>query len=247
MAVKLAALLLLFTTLNTTPPPFNDGVTAYENGDYAAAAAFFEQTAAAGEAGAALYYNLGSAYFQLGDMGRALLNYRRAQLDLPRDAALDLQIAIIRASRLNLPGEEADPLTLLALSSSALTLAELAGLVLLLWAGWHGLLLLRGLRPAWREALFLPLSGLTVLLAAGLLLLGARLYIENARPEAVVIADSAPVMSGPGPDYLNHFQLFAAAELRVLQEQNGWLRFVLPDGRQGWVEGSAVEYIHPTQ
>jgi SH3-like domain-containing protein len=50
-------------------------------------------------------------------------------------------------------------------------------------------------------------------------------------------------MSGPGEDYLELYRLYAAAELRVLETHDDWARFVLPDGRQGWVERDNIELI----
>ena len=39
-----------------------------------------------------LYYNLGNAYFRSGQLGRAILNYKRAQLLIPRDADLNFNL-----------------------------------------------------------------------------------------------------------------------------------------------------------
>ena len=39
-----------------------------------------------------LYYNLGNAYFRAGQLGRAILNYKRAQLLIPRDADLNFNL-----------------------------------------------------------------------------------------------------------------------------------------------------------
>ena len=39
-----------------------------------------------------LYYNLGNAYFRAGQIGRAILNYKRAELLIPRDADLNFNL-----------------------------------------------------------------------------------------------------------------------------------------------------------
>jgi hypothetical protein len=49
--------------------------------------------------------------------------------------------------------------------------------------------------------------------------------------------------SGPGEDFLGLFDLFAAAEFRVLERQGGWVRALLPDGRQGWLPEDAIARI----
>ena len=57
----------------------------YERGEYADAAQPYEALVEMGYEDAAIYYNLGSTYFEMGDLGRAILNYLRAQeLSPPR-------------------------------------------------------------------------------------------------------------------------------------------------------------------
>ena len=55
---------------------------------YRQAAAAFERLVADGVRSAALEYNLGNTRFRLGDLGRAVLHYRRAQRLDPGDAKL---------------------------------------------------------------------------------------------------------------------------------------------------------------
>ena len=73
-----------------------------------------------------------------------------------------------------------------------------------------------------------------MLLAVGLL--SARVYVETQQPVAVVLSETVEVMSGPGDNYLPLFSLYEAMEIRVLEERDGWLRFALADGRQGWID-----------
>ncbi|MCQ3980520.1 MAG: hypothetical protein DPW09_44490, partial [Anaerolineae bacterium] len=58
----------------------------YEAGNYADAASIYEAIIASGLHNSNVYYNLGNAYFKQEDLGRAILNYRRAQRLDPRDA-----------------------------------------------------------------------------------------------------------------------------------------------------------------
>jgi tetratricopeptide (TPR) repeat protein len=53
---------------------------AYQNGKYEEAKAGYLQLVHAGQYSADLFYNLGNAWFKLGDQGRAILNYERALL-----------------------------------------------------------------------------------------------------------------------------------------------------------------------
>ena len=198
----------------------------YAAGDYAGAAALYEALAQAGVRSGAVYYNLGSAYWQAGDAGRALLNYRRAQAFMPRNPDLNARLGEARARRADLLGDEAILTDSLATAAaSLLTWGELAWLVWGLWA-------------AACAALALMIGGRRR--AAALV---SRGYASGNRPAAVVIAPAAAVYSGPGELYLELYQMHAAAEIRVLETQGDWARFVRPDERQGWIRRAAIALV----
>lgn len=217
----------------------------YTAGDYAGAAALYEMLAQGGARDGAVYYNLGSAYWQAGDAGRALLNYRRAQAFLPRDPDLNARLGEVRARRADLLGDETVFTDSLATAAaSLLTWGELAWLVWGLWAAACAALalMIRGRgrqRAAARAALAAALFGLALAGAA----LVSREYTSGSRPAAVVIAPAAAVYSGPGDMYLELYQMHAAAEIRVLETRGDWARFVRPDERQGWIRRTAIALV----
>ena len=69
----------------------------YESGVYDLAAQNYQMLIDAGIDDGAVYYNLGNAYFKLGDLGRAILNYKRAERLLPRDQDVDANLQLARA------------------------------------------------------------------------------------------------------------------------------------------------------
>jgi len=58
--------------------PFDQANQLYEQGHYGAAAAAFEKMTQTGPVSAAVYFNLGNAWFKAGQLGRAICAYRRA-------------------------------------------------------------------------------------------------------------------------------------------------------------------------
>ena len=58
----------------------------YENGKYIEATNLYQHLVDQGIQNSALHYNLGNAYFKLGQLGLAILNYKRASLIDPRDS-----------------------------------------------------------------------------------------------------------------------------------------------------------------
>ena len=76
---------------------FYRGNDFYEKGEYAEAAAEYGNILKAGYQSGPLYYNLGNAYFKMGDLGEAVLNYERAKRLIPRDADLNANYRFARA------------------------------------------------------------------------------------------------------------------------------------------------------
>lgn len=244
----------------------NQAAAAYAQGDYATAVQLYEVLVGQGVQDGNLYFNLGNAYLQTGNLGSALLNYRRAQLFIPRDTDLNLAIAQIQAERIDVQGDDVDFVAQLsALSSGFLTQNELIGLVGLLWALWGGLFTVFLVSGNWldgrdanttserlsrireqRRWLYWAVIGLGIGVVMGIGLLAARLVDESNRPDAVITADSVSAMSGPGDDYLELYTLHAAAEVYVVERRNGWMWFAMPDGQQGWIPESSVEAVRPS-
>lgn len=220
--------------------------SAYEAADYAAAVVLYQSLLADGIQNAAVYQNLGSAFYHTGEQGHALVNYLRAHQLEPRYAPLDALIARIRAERIDRLRPEAELIDLAGtLTNAVLTLRELELLAFLMWTAWCGLLAQGMLRAIGWKRLRLPFAVMTLLLIIVLGILLLRQYVTYQRPQAVVVALSAEVMSGPGESYLPLYALYAAAELRLHEVRGEWARFMLADGRQGWIRLAAVERVFP--
>lgn len=217
---------------------------AYDAGDYPVAAAVYRQLLDMGWHDPAVYFNLGNAYLQAGDIGQALVYYLRARERLPRDADLEANIARARAMRMDVFSDGGDLLADLAEATTGLlSIRELGWLALLFWTALFGGLSLRRWFKWENDILrygFLAIFGMFLLSA---ILLGSRLLIDWRQPVAVVTREQVTVMSGPGVNYLPYFDLHSGAELRILETRDNWLRFVLPDGRQGWLAADAVTRV----
>jgi hypothetical protein len=243
---------VLVLVLLTQPVSAKEGVgdilsraeSAYNSGDYGTAIALYSSLVDSGVQDGTLFFNLGHAYYQVGDLGHAMLYYRRAQDYFPRDGNLSLGLARVRSRRIDIQGDET-PFTdsIAALTLDSLTIRELSWLVLLIWSGWFGTLTFYLRRIERQESLRIGLIIGGGLLLIGCVLLASRLYVGTYRPAAVVVRAASPVMSGPGEDYLEHYRIHAATEIRILEWRGDWVRFTLPDGQQGWVLRSAIELV----
>ncbi len=257
-AISSFYLLLLIALLVASPPtlaqepvsPTQVMLTAnraYEAGDYLGAAAGYEALVDFGLRNADVYYNLGNAYFKHGDLGRAILNYRRAYRLDPRDPDILTNLTIARAQTLDrLESSSEGSLTnLVQLAEEWLTLREAAFLALFLWLSLGGLALLTILLPRWRRLFVIVMAIVAIFLAAGLFSIANRYYSEQRYPPAVVVVPQVDVTSGPGgaDQYLVEFELHSGAEVRLVESRPGWQRLTLADNLQGWVAEETIERV----
>ena len=220
-----------------------DDESAHEN--YARSAAAFEALVADGVRNPAIYYNLGNAYYRLGDVGRSVLNYRRAERLDPGDAGItsNLRLARQRVTPLIKPTEEAQIWRQLFFwHFSTSRSARLWAGIMLSSLGWALLLLAVWMRRrAWGIV-----AGIVVLhgLGAGLSV-AWDLRSESQTPPAVIV-HGEPILRlgrGEGQDAALSDPLGPGIELAVLSERAGWLEVALVDGQMGWLPADGVEFV----
>lgn len=233
----ITAILSLAFVLPVASQSLSNAEQAYQSGDFETAIQFFDLTVSGGISNGEIFYNYGTAHYQLGNVGNALLNYRRALQFLPRDLDLNIQIARTRALR-NIPEvDTTHPIILLEqMTETALTINELAIATFVVWSVFWILVALYQIRKAWRSTLRLVIGIMLLFVLSFGALLGARLYIHLNMPPAVVTLGSAPVYSGPSISYFRQYDLFEGSEIYITETQDEWSKFVTPDNRVGWVE-----------
>jgi tetratricopeptide (TPR) repeat protein len=192
-----------------------------------------------------LFYDIGNAYFSLGDIGRAVLYYRRAELLIPADRNLRHNLEFARSQRLDsLPPAEAPqavrvilfwhyllaPAVKLWLFVGAFAAACIAGA-------------LRALRAErWRTVFVAAAGGAALLLLVSLA--AGEIGLRSSR-DGVITANEVVVRKGDGTAYTPSFvdALHAGAEFGVQEERAGWYRIGLTDGRTGWIPALAAEMV----
>ena len=195
---------------------------------------------------AKLYYNLGNAYFLTDDIGRAILNYRRAlQLD-GADVNIRNNLAFARTQRLDRVAVQTEKRVLQTLffwhydfsvkTRFVLACLCFAGLclaaTLMIWFG-------RG-----------PATS-TVAVLAGVLWLGflVSVIVEMQQQgdviHGVVTASEIVARQGDGPNYPPSFKdpLHAGTEFELLEQRPGWFHIELSDGSEAWIPDEAAEAV----
>jgi hypothetical protein len=216
-----------------------------------------------------LYYNIANTHYRLGDLGKAILYYRRAELLNPADRNLRHNLEFVRSERVdNLPPNQLSRLArvlffwhyllspgarLYLFAAVFAAACAVAALVVLAW---------EGVRPP-RERFFFttrrpghdsptrgPRSLLPVIIAGALaaLLLASvvagEIRLRTLR-DGVIVADEVVVRKGDGTAYQPSFvdPLHQGAEFVLLENRSGWYYVRFSDGRTGWLPASAAEMI----
>ncbi|WP_320046869.1 tetratricopeptide repeat protein [uncultured Ilyobacter sp.] len=212
---------------------------------YRQAASAFELLAATGVRSAGLEYNLGNTYFRLGELGRAIAHYRRAEQLDPTDTQIhaNLEYARNRVEPFISAGGTEKLLARLQFWTRKVSvqrrfwIAAFASI-----AGWLGLI--AWLR--WRQRPVLVLGIIAILLGgANAGSVTWQLHDHATHPHAVVVDGSHVLRLGRGEGYDPALtqQLGPGVELRILRERGGWVETRLADGNTGWLPVGAIEKI----
>ncbi len=208
----------------------------------------FETIAAAGVVNGRLEFNLGNSYLQAGDLGRAILHYRRAQRLIPGDDLLEgnLKVAQSRCLTTIRPTRRNAFLRSVFFWHYDTSVAGRAKAAIVLYAAFWVLLAARNFMPG--KALTTLLIGCAVMAVA----LGASVAVDDLldrnAPGGVVTAMDVVVQKGPGLAYQRQFEqpLQPGVEFTLRRRRGDWLSIELPDGQIGWIETAAVELV-PTE
>lgn len=213
-----------------------------------AAAAGFEQLAASGPATGALHYNLGNAYLLAGDLGRAILNYRRAERLTPHDENLQENLSIARtrvASRIEATAQsrlrEA-----LSFWHEAIPPRGRFGVFLAAWAIAWGLVLWRVLGGSSAPVGWWPAGAAAVVAVGSFASLAFEFRARAADQSAVITAEQTIGRKGPDAGaYEPSFTepLHSGVELQIVERRPGWVLARLADGRETWIDAAAVEPV----
>ena len=222
---------------------FQKGNESYEEGNFDQAIEEYQKVLDQGIRNSKVFYNLGNAYFRKNQLGKAILNYRRALSLDPRD---EDSIANLRFAKLftldKIEEQTVNPLVNLLhwfldlWSMDELTI--LASLSYSLSIGFGILILFTRSKRALFWGLTILFFGFVVFSSS----LGVKLYFDSLK-SGVVIAPEARVRSGPGEDYTLQFTGHEGLEFQIKGEAESWYRIMLPNGVRGWIPKEAVEII----
>ena len=220
---------------------FFEANRAYKNNQFQEAVEGYLELIENGYENGHLYYNLGNAYFRLGDLGRAILYFERARLLIPRDDDLIFNLSHARNQAVDAVGDfQPFPLSnFLGLDSLNLYEAFFAFAVLNLF-----FFIILGTRLYKKAEWSYYLSiFLVIFIGIGGFGLVLKWYGWAADHRAVVLADEVEVRAGPDPGDTALFKIHAGTIVHHERSEGDWVLLHLSKDKRGWAEAKQLERV----
>jgi hypothetical protein len=192
-----------------------------------------------------LFYDLGNAWYQAGDLGRAIASYLRAQRLMPDDPRLEANLIWTRSLvRPQIATDDHEALVRrLAFWHDGWSLRTRLAVFVIAWLGLWTALLVRVLRryPGWN---YISGAGAAVaVLIGGSILLDVA--ITNTRTTGVLVGNEIVVRKGNAESFQPQFEkpMHQGVEFKVLEERPDWLHIEFNNGSSGWIPASDAEIV----
>jgi tetratricopeptide (TPR) repeat protein len=219
----------------------------YKKAQYQEAIKSYQQILTDGYQSEAVYFNLGNAYFKLGDIPSALLYYEKAHKLAPGDEDINFNIYFANSKTTD-KVEPAPEFFVTQWWHSGILffpMETLSVLSVVLFIAGCGLLIL------YLFAVNIPLKKLSfytglVLLLSGLLFVfiaNRQAHYFNDHHQAIIFSGSVSVKSSPADQAAVLFVLHDGTKVTVLDNNNSWIKIQLANGNEGWIQQSDVKEI----
>lgn len=221
----------------------------YEQAEFMKAAKTYLQLVTAGYESGNLYYNLGNTYFKMGQKGRAILYYGKAQRLIPYDTALKTNLAIaltgVDEGEINWNHEFSRSLTFLAPLDWLAIGSSLSFFLVILWVFFLILLPTKikdhktGKIKLWYRSTLIFSSFLLVLFIS----LTTLTYLDRIQAQAVAIKNGAVVLSKPDSEGTVYYHLTEGTRVLLNETKGKWCLIKRQDGKRGWVQQHYLENL----
>lgn len=222
------------------------GNASYNKGQYKEALASYQKVLGSGYESAALYFNIGNAYYKTGEIPSALLYYGKAHRLSPGDEDINFNIKYVNQKTTDKIDEAPEFFInkwwrgfILAISANGLAWLSIAFVLaasgILIVYFFTGSILIK--KSSFYAALTLFVLGAFTIFIAGM----QENYFSGHK-EAIIFTPSVTVKSGPGEKAGPLFVIHDGTKVNVLDDNSGWLKIRLANGSEGWIRmGDAKE------
>ncbi len=220
---------------------FFEANRAYKNDQFQRAVDGYLELIENGNENGHIFYNLGNAYYRLGDLGRAILFFERARLLLPRDDDLLFNLTHAR----NQAVDAVDDLETFSLNDflglDSLNLYE-TFLIFTIFNGFFLFILATRLYIKTEWSYYLSIF-LVIVVGIGACTLALKWYEVATDNRAVVLSDEVEVRAGPEPGDTALFKIHEGTVVHYERTEGDWVLLHLSEDKRGWAQSKHLERI----
>jgi tetratricopeptide (TPR) repeat protein len=239
LSVTAIALLFAGSVSAADEGAFAKANQAYNEARFQEAAEGYESLVQSGQWNANLFYDLGNAYYRLGNFGKAILNYERALALDPRhpEADANLRLARDEARALELRKDWFERYASMATVKQYSIAAAIAF--------WSAVFIVTQLLLSRRRS-----AGRIALVALCIVVCGVSVFaistLENGthgNTLSIVTAKEIEARLATADNAKSVLLLPAGSEITVLSERGDWIYAALPNDQRGWIPAASAERV----
>lgn len=245
LLVFISSLTLVFGQDHTTL--FEEANSAYNDANYPEAITKYKTILESGNHSAAIYYNLGNAYYKSNEIGPSIYYFEKALQLSPNDDDIKNNLAF--AKNMTIDAIEPLPKTQLSKFVNSITnlftydqwawLAVIFGFLCVI-----SFLLYQFAYQTLKKRIYFLLSFITLILILGTVAIAFHQYDEaqQDRP-AIVFAAETAVKAEPNLRSEEVFTLHEGTKVQVLDTVDNWKKIRLIDGKTGWIVSEDINEL----
>lgn len=222
---------------------FDQANAKYQAGDFKAASEIYQRSIQAGQATAAIHYNLGNAALRSGEKGQALVYFERALKASPRDEDLRWNLRVLKEALPDRIDDDSyfaiaaarDLLGWLTTDELAVLLSALLFIAVLL----NGASIFSPVFKAWTS--WFRTFGIFIFIVTAALF--AWKVWETKDPRIVILDKETYAYYGPSEVETKAFLLHEGASGKITDATNDWVFLTLLNKKSGWIRKNSCETI----
>jgi tetratricopeptide (TPR) repeat protein len=227
---------------------FEAGNAAYNEGDFTKAISFYEQTLEMGQHSAALYFNLGNAYYRLNKVAESIYYFEKAkQLDPDNN---DIKVNSAFAKNMTIDAIEAIPESQLArIQKGIFGLFSITAwsVFALIWVWLFALFFIAYLfvKATDSKRIFFFLSLLFLVLFVGSLSISFTLDQQQKETQyAILFSNNIDIWSEPNQRGEIQFTLHEGTKIQLLEALDEWNKIRIANGSEGWIKNAEFKSLN---
>ena len=223
------------------------GNQLYSDGNFEEAVQTWEELTESGYIAAAIYYNLGNAYFKSNKIAPAILNYERAKILAPHNKDINYNLELARTYVVDKIDELTEVFYLrwyknIVQRFSSNTWAIITIIAFVIFLILFSVYLYAKSYLSKKVAFWLSILLLFIWLCAfAFFWSGNKLVTEHNK--AIVFSPSVTVLSSPDESGTELFLIHEGTKVTIVDELNEWTEILLSSGTKGWLLNSSIEKI----